>query len=196
LFSWYYRPYLATRNGALDLSELSPLGGGVFDLRGITFAAWALAAFAIGALAGMFIRRVVPAIVATLAAYTVLALVAANLLRRHYLSPLHSHSLNVPGSVWIMSQYWTKADAFAFHSWRDAPPALLQACASPARGPLGKGSLSTLAQCFAQRGYTQLTSYQPAGRFWSFQWIEGGWLVALSALLIAATVWLVHRRAA
>jgi hypothetical protein len=37
---------------------------------------------------------------------------------------------------------------------------------------------------------------QPASRFWPFQWIEGGWLLALSALLIAATIWLVRRRAA
>jgi len=36
----------------------------------------------------------------------------------------------------------------------------------------------------------------PAGRFWAFQFIEGGWLLALSVLLIAATVWLVHRRTA
>ena len=47
-----------------------------------------------------------------------------------------------------------------------------------------------------QHGYTRLTSYQPANRFWPFQWIEGGWLLALSVLLIAATVWLVRRRAA
>jgi hypothetical protein len=33
-------------------------------------------------------------------------------------------------------------------------------------------------------------------RFWAFQWIEGGWLLALSVLLIAVTVWLVRRRAA
>jgi hypothetical protein len=32
-------------------------------------------------------------------------------------------------------------------------------------------------------------------RVWPFQWIEGGWLLALSALLTAATVWLVRRRA-
>jgi hypothetical protein len=37
---------------------------------------------------------------------------------------------------------------------------------------------------------------QPGSRFWLFQWIEGGWLLALSLLLIAATVWLVRRRAA
>ena len=47
-----------------------------------------------------------------------------------------------------------------------------------------------------QHGYTLWTSYQPVSRFWPFQWIEGGWLLALSVLLIAATVWLVRRRAA
>ena len=31
---------------------------------------------------------------------------------------------------------------------------------------------------------------------WPFQWIESGWLVALSLILIAATIWLVRRRAA
>jgi len=47
-----------------------------------------------------------------------------------------------------------------------------------------------------QHGYSQWTSYQPASRFWTFQWIEAGWLLGLSLLLISATVWLVHRRAA
>jgi hypothetical protein len=196
LLSWYYRPYFAARNGALDLNQLTPFGGGVFDLRGISFAAWTLAAFAIGVLAGMLIRRVVPAIVATLAAYTGLALLAANLLRQHYLPPVHTTSLTVPGSAWIQSQWWARGGTFAFHSWRDAPHTLIQSCTPSAQGPFGKGSLISLGQCFAQHGYTQLTSYQPVSRFWAFQGIEGGWLLALSAVLIAAAVWLVHRRAA
>ena len=37
---------------------------------------------------------------------------------------------------------------------------------------------------------------QPASQFWPFQWIEGGWLLALSALLVATTIWLVRPRAA
>jgi hypothetical protein len=51
------------------------------------------------------------------------------------------------------------------------------------------------AQYLTQHGYTQWTRYQPGSRFWPFQWIESGWLLALSVLLIAATVWLVSRRA-
>jgi hypothetical protein len=84
---------------------------------------------------------------------------------------------------------------FAFASWRDAPNDLLQQCRVLQMGALGKPSKATLAQCFAQHGYTQLTRYRPASRFWAFQGIEGGWLLALSALPIAITVRLARRRA-
>ena len=47
----------------------------VFDTRPIVFADWTLVAFAIGALAGMLIRRIVPAMATTLAVYTGLAIV-------------------------------------------------------------------------------------------------------------------------
>ena len=106
LFSWYYRPYFAAANQSLSLSESSPLAPGLFDLHGVAFVAWALAAFAIGGLAGMLIRRVVPAIVAALVPYTGLALAAGSLLREHYLSPVVTSKLCVPGSAWILSQQW------------------------------------------------------------------------------------------
>ena len=201
LFSWYYQPYFATGNQSLSLSEASPLAPGLFDLRGVSFAAWTLVAFAIGGLAGLLIRRVVPAIVATLAVYMGLALAAGNFLRQHYLAPLATSTLNGagsangPGSAFVLSQWWTKGGRFEFHSWMDAPPNLIQACASRPTGG-GKSAPVALYQCFAQHGYTQLTSYQPASRFWPFQWIESGWLFALSVLLIAVTVWLVRRRVA
>ena len=88
LLSWYYQPYFNSGNQSLDLSEWTPLGPPLFDLRGVSFAAWTLAAFAIGALAGVLIRRVVPAIAATLAVYAGLALAAGGFLRQHYLTPL------------------------------------------------------------------------------------------------------------
>jgi hypothetical protein len=118
LVSWFYQPFLAP--GRL-YDPTSALPHWLFDLRGVAFVAWTLAAFAMGALAGMLIRRVVPAIVATLAGYTVLAVVVGDVLR---------------------------------------------------------------------------ADYQSAGHFWWVQGLEGGGLLALSVLLIAATVWRVHRRAA
>jgi hypothetical protein len=196
LLSWYYQPYFATANQNLGLSEASPFSAGLFTLRGVTFAAWTLAAFAIGALAGMLIRRVVPAIVATLAAYAGLAFAVGAFLREHYLTPLLTTNLNVPASARIISQWWTKGGKFAFAGF---PPDSLvnRFCPTGPTGPVGprgKPKVVSIAECLTPHGYTQWTSYQPASRFWPFQWIEGGWLLALSVLLIAATVWLVRRR--
>jgi hypothetical protein len=198
LVNWYYQPYFAAGNQNLSLTELTPFSPGLFDLRGIGFAAWTLAAFAIGALAGMLIRRVVPAIVATLVAYTALAFAAGGWLRQAYMTPVVTSNLNLPGSAWIISQWWTKGGRFAFAGW---PPERLLNRFCPHGppgpvGPFGKSKAVSIAECLTPHGYTQWTSYQPASRFWPFQWIEGGWLLALSVLLIAATVWLVRRRAA
>ncbi len=195
LLSWYYRPYLHPYFAGNSMSlttESSPLAGGLFDLRGVAFAAWTLAAFAIGGLAGIIVRRVVPAIVATLAAYTALAFATGMFLRQRYLTALLTSKLNVPASAWIISQRWTT---------RAGQPVSQSVLGKVLQegGPqlAGKGGVPKALgswQYLVQHGYRLWTTYQPAGRFWTFQWIEGGWLLALSALLIATNVWLVHRR--
>ena len=191
LCSWYYQPYSVA--GALNFSGWNPFGPGLFDLRGVGFAGWTLAAFAIGALAGMLIRRVVPAIAATLAVYAGLAVATGGFLRQHYLTPLLTSNPNVPGSAWIISQWWTKGGHLVSQSVLSQ---VLQQEAPPLAGKGGVPQSPDVTQYLNQHGYTQWTSYQPVSRFWPFQWIEGGWLLALSVLLIAATVWLVRRRAA
>ena len=185
LYSWFNQPFFAA-------GYAIPFTTRVFDLREVAFAAWTLAAFAIGVLAGMLIRRVVPAIAATLAVYAGLAAATALYLRQHYMTPLLTTKLNLPGSAWIVSQWYTKGGKFAFgaHGFQLVHAAL---AVLPAQDG-ASGRLSP-AQCLTQHGYTAWTSYQPGSRFWPFQWIEGGWLLALSVLLIAATVWLVRRRA-
>ena len=199
VLSWYYQPYVAAQN-APNLAGASPLSAGLFDLRGVAFAAWTLAAFAIGALAGMLIRRIVPAIVTTLAAYAALALFTANVLRQHYMAPLIARNLHIPGSAWVMSEWWTKGGTFVFGS-RIPLYVLPQLCPSSFRAsPRGQGVISSGSAsptlCLLQHGYTEWAKYQPIGHFWPFQWIEGGWLLALSALLVTVTVLLVRHRAA
>ena len=184
LFSWYLRPFSAA-------GYAIPFATDVFDLREVAFAAWTLAAFAIGALAGMLIRRAVPAIAATLAAYAGLALATALYLRQHYMTPVTTSKLNLPGSAWVVSQWYTKGGKFAFPARGSQIVSVVSRLCPPR---IGNSGISP-AQCLTQHGYTQWASYQPGSRFWPFQWIEGGWLLALSVLLIAATVWLVRRRA-
>jgi hypothetical protein len=201
VLGWYFQPYFSTGNYALALNEMSPFNTGLFDLGRVTFAAWTLAAFSIGALAGMLIRRVVPAIATTLAVYAGLAFAAGGFLREHYLTPLLTASLNLPGSAWVLSQWWTKGGVtlsqatmvqvmdpiFARH---------IPAVPSDDVHLFKQQALASTMQYLTQHGYMYWTRYQPGSRFWPFQWIEGGWLLALSVLLIATTVWLVRRRAA
>jgi hypothetical protein len=194
LLSWYYQPYFPARNSSLGLSEASPLAPVLFDLHGVTFAAWTLAAFAIGALAGMLIRRVVPAIGATLVAYTGLALLAGMYLRRHYAAPVVTTKLSLPSSAWITSQPWRDGSGHVV-----SQGALSQVLRAGPPSLAGKGGVPQALDVWLyleHHGFTRWTSYQPAGRFWSFQWIETGWLFALSALLIGVTVWMVRRPAA
>jgi hypothetical protein len=196
LLSWYFQSYFAAGNQSLALRELTPFTAALFNLHGVTFAAWTLAAFAIGCLAGMLLRRVVPAIVATLVSYAGLAFAAGLFLRQHYLAPLVTSTPNVPDNAWILSQWSTKGGRFAFGG--NPPDSLLtRFCPSLPPDPgQYKPSSGDFAQCLARHGYTQWTSYQPATRLAPFLWIEGGWLLALSLLLIAATGWLAFRRAA
>ena len=183
LFSWYSQPFFAA-------GYTIPFATRLFDLLGVAFAAWTLAAFAIGALAGMLIRRVVPAIAATLAVYAGLAFATALWLRQHYMTPLFTHSLNPPSTAWLVNQWYTKGGKFAFAAHGSGIfHAVRHFCPPP-------NSTLSPEQCLAPHGYTVWTSYQPGSRFWTFQWIEAGWLLALSAVLIAVAVWLVRRRAA
>jgi ABC-2 family transporter protein len=194
LLDWYYQPYFAASNQNLSLSGAPSLAPTLFDLRGITFAAWTLTAFAIGVLAGILIRRVVPAIAATLAVYAGIAFATALYLRPDYLAPLVTSAQNVPSSASVIGQWGTRNGHFAFAG--QPPLSLLdQYCSAPAHAThVSKTAIIT--QCLSRHGYRWWTSYQPASRFWTFQWVESGWLLVFSALLILATIWLVRRRTA
>jgi hypothetical protein len=214
LFSWCYEPIIGVPQG------LSPLMSITFDLRGVAFAGWTLAAFAIGALAGILIRRVVPALAATLAAWSGLAVVTGVYLRQHYETPLVTSDFKLPSAAWVISQPWTlhgkpvslsivnqvlhKIGAVEFAPGLFGTPPQGGGQTSSQFGqtssqgqPAGStsGNVNT-AQYLLHHGFAQVTSYQPASRFWPFQWIEGGWLLVLSLLLLTAAVWLVRRRAA
>ncbi len=198
LFSWYYQPYFPAGNQASytgnSIATSSPFAPGLFDVRGVSFAAWTLAAFAIGILAGVLIRRVVPAVVATLVAYAGLAFVTGGFLRQHYLAPLVTSKLNIPASAWVITQQWlTKSGRPVSTSVLGR--VLQEGAPSQIAGKGGVPQSLSAWQYLVQHGYTELTTYQPASRFWPFQWIEGGGLLALSVLLLAVAVWLVRRRA-
>ncbi len=200
LFSWYYQPLLTDGYSI-------PLDPKLFGARGVAFAAWTLTAFAIGALAGMLLRRVVPAIAVTLAVCVALSFAAGLYLRPHYMTPLTGRNLaSAPASAWVLNGWWTKGGTTVSQAainqietplFRQAVTATVPKNVNRDDVKFYKGLANSQVQDYLVRhGYTHWISYQPVSRFWPFQWIEGGWLLALAALLIGATVWRVRRRAA
>jgi hypothetical protein len=120
-------------------------------------------------------------------------------LRRHYEAPLVTTNPHFSAPAWVLSRVWTRGGQPASLSMinQTLRPIDVQAV-TPGQfqpGPAARAGIDPV-NYLAQHGFTQLTTYQPDSRFWPFQWIEGGWLLALSLLLITATVWLVRRRAA
>jgi hypothetical protein len=194
LFSWYYQPIIGAGGG-----NSPPLSPTIFDLRGVALPAWTLAAFAIGALAGILIRRVIPAIFATVAVWVALAFLAGAYLRPHYEPALVTHTANSPAGALVINQGLFRGGKPASLDMINQTlhavdlQALTPTLFHP--GPSTPPNFEDPVQYLIQHGYTQLTTYQPASRFWPFQWIEGSWLLALSLLLIATTVWRVRRRA-
>jgi hypothetical protein len=199
LFAWFFRPFL------IQQPFLTPLSGGVFSTRPVAFAAWTLVAFTIGACAGMLIRRIVPAIAVTLGVYTGLQLLAWLFLRVRYpVSVVTSNSalFNNAGGGSNSAASGTANTPLTLSTWytgRGGGPASQSAVNQvlaefPQNGP--PKTSGTLAQALAQHGITEWWRYIPVSKFWPMQFIEGGWLLVLSALLMAATVWLVRHRAA
>ena len=161
--------------------------------------AGACATYAVAVLAGLLWRRVLPALATAVLATFGLAF-AASKLRLHYLPPLKTSSLAyVPGSQTI-SQWWEKAGIRASTAELNAVlrAGHVQQIQNNGGGKItataGPGQGTDPFTYLLHHGYTQWTSYQPASRYWTFQWIEFGWLTAVALLLLATTLLLLRHR--
>jgi hypothetical protein len=195
LFSWYYQPIVDV-GGDSDSSLLAPT---IFDVHPVALAAWTLAAFAIGALTGILIRRVIPALFATLAIWAALAFLTGAFLRPHYQAPVVTSTTVTPRSTLVINEWWTLHGAPASLDMlnRTLRPVDVQALTLQdfQPGPATPPSVGDPVQYLIRHGYVQHTSYQPASRFWTWQLLEGSWLLALSLALITTTILHVRHRA-
>jgi|HubBroStandDraft_1064217.scaffolds.fasta_scaffold47760_2 hypothetical protein len=189
MYNWFFRPFLAQQG-------LTDLDASVFITHGIAFAAWTLVAFIIGAFLGMLIRRILPAMAATLGTYLGLYALTWLVLRKHYLPALvTSHVSTGFSGRGPASAPWVLGASYTGPGGKPARMTLVsniiaqfqQVHGGPSDGPV---------PALAQHGITQWWTYIPVSRFWPMQFVEAGWLLALCLILIMATVWLVRRRAA
>ncbi len=169
LFGWWYRPF-------------RPLLGPMPEIEGVVFAARVLFGFTAGVLVGKLLRRTVPAIAATMAAWFAVVLPVALLVRPHILAPL-------VGRVDMASKFSTETTLSQW--WVDPAGHRLNTAAFNA---IARAHATDPSAWLARHHYVLWESYQPASRFWTFQIVEAAGMVALAAALAGLTVWLVRRR--
>ncbi len=190
LFSWFFQPFLFTE-------QMNRLTETVFDTSGIVFPAFALVSFAIGAFLGMLLRRVIPALAATLGVYLAIRLVAWGVRKYYPVAVVTSNSTifgqfqtpSLPGYPWILS------------TWVTGPggkPVSQSVASRLLNGPGWStgGSVAPSAAGSVPPGYTEWNRWIPLSHYWPMQFIEAGWLLVLAVALMAGTVWLVRHRAA
>jgi hypothetical protein len=155
-------------------------GGIAFDFTGPVLPAAALLALALGILAGALTRRTVFAIFLTIVLFLAIRLPVEALWRPNFIP-----SMTLTWPVWqatepISAQDWT-IDRHVIDG--QGNPAFAPACAEP------------YPQCPEAKGFRVRVVYQPADRFWTFQWIETGIYLGFTVLALGATFWLVRRLA-
>ena len=179
LLSWYIGPFVQS-----GFTGRFPMQ--LFGTMGTDFAAWTLFSFALAAFAGVLLRRTVTAMAVSLVALTTADVATMLSLRQHEVA-----AVVVTGAEPAGPGNWVVGNWFTTTSGLPVSPGTVSAAF--ARLPFGETPTTSM---LAGHHWLQWWSYQPASRWWEFQLIEGGWLLAASVLLIAAAVLLVRRRPA
>jgi len=200
LVTWWSGP----RN-TVALNQFNP---GTFDVQGIMPAAYSLFAMALGIAAGTLIRRVLPALGVTLGVFFAVRLMIMGWVRQHYMTAITSTfnvSQNViappKGAIWMLGQGIRGPNGPLVIPPGGGPGQIVGNGFPVADIPaachayFSQGSASRqLFSCLTSHGYSQYISYQPAARYWPFQFIEAGIFVALAAALIAVAFAVINRR--
>jgi hypothetical protein len=146
----------------------------IYDYEGLVPTAYILCGFGFAVLAGLLIRRSIPAMIAAFVPWLAIRLSVEFLLRPHFLAPVTVACSATPSGC--------SGHGNGGYGLNAIPPAtghIGDWVLNPSAGPSGN-----------------LISYQPADRFWAFQGIEAGLFVLLAAAALGTAIWLLHRRAA
>jgi ABC-2 family transporter protein len=162
------------------------IGPSAFDIEGVVVPAYALFALALGVLAGLVFRRTVAAMTATLVAFGATRFLVLQFVRPHFMAPLHRviAATATSGSAggWVLDNTLVDGGGHQISPGREE----LAVIHAQQAGIDPHTYIVTL-------GWRRIVSYQPAGRFWTFQLLEAGLFAGLAVALVLVTLWLVRR---
>jgi ABC-type transport system involved in multi-copper enzyme maturation permease subunit len=169
----------STRNATVE----SRFGGLQFDIQGIAPVGYTLFASALGLTAGIVWRRTLPAMATTVGGFLAARMIIELFVRPHYMSP-------------VVKLYPLKQiDPIPVGSLSISTDLLRNG--HVVNGPIQvqcDGTREQMNACMDRLGYHVQATYQPAGRYWTFQWIEFGIFAGLTALLVIGGLVVLRRR--
>ncbi|MFJ2258594.1 transporter [Streptomyces sp. NPDC087844] len=169
----------------------------VFGGRGIVPIGYAAFAFILGVTLGVLIRRTVPAMAATLAAYAAVQIAVPLWVRPHLASSVDATlSFTEAKPVNIGIDAVRKVDFGQPGAWILSEQTV-NVSGQPAALPasfIDCPSMSDCATALTKAGYRQQVTYQPAGNFWTLQWAETGLYLGLALALTGFCAWWIRRR--
>jgi hypothetical protein len=172
----------STRNATLE----SRFGGLQFDIQGIVPIAFSVFAAALGLLAGALWRRALPAMATTIGGFVGVRLLVELYARPHYMSPVTKLSGMAVRDGGPLGSWMVSTDLTLNGRIITGPVNVPQSCVATT-------SRAAMDSCMQGLGYRTRTTYQPAGRYWTFQFIEAGIFVGLAVLLVAVAVIVLRR---
>jgi hypothetical protein len=168
-----------------------------FDIHGITPLGYAAFAFILGVTAGALIRRTIPAMALTLVIFAAVQ-VAFPLWIRPDLAPPRRATISV-ASMGHLAGGLTDPSGSTFTLVATSLPGQpgawilssgpINAAGEPvsttpaACTTLSSSRFSAFPDCLASHGIREAIAYQPASRYWPFQWTETGIYLALALTL-------------
>jgi hypothetical protein len=159
-----------------------PLRWVTFDVVGIVPIAYAAFALALGIAAGALSGKTLPAILVTIVGYSPLQLgVAYGLRAYHFIAPINATGFSVP----VAPDDWILADG------------MVDGAGHPVDGRTIENTCTSspsFAQCVHDHGWVQHIIYHPEAHFWSLQYAESVFFIALAVVLLAVTFVVVRRR--
>ncbi|MEV4624650.1 ABC transporter permease [Asanoa sp. NPDC049573] len=176
----------------------------VFGARDVVPIGHAVFAFALGVTVGLVVRRTLPAMALTLAAVAAMQVVVPTTVRAHYATPAETSMAltlapETPHSIFITDDTLEVSMPVTLPGDWITSIRAVDAAGQPFTGPAPQiciSPTSSMADCDAAVNalhLRQLVSYQPADRYWTFQWYETAIYFVLALALAAFSVARVRR---
>lgn len=184
---------------ALSVNQFDPV---IFGARGIVPIGYAAFAFALGVSAGVLTRRIVPAMAITLAIFAAVQTIMPFWIRPRLIPPVHTTVPLTAAALNVATSVLTHSNGTLTVGIVTLPGAWILST-SPAVNPAGHvlhnlGQACTAVKdrnaCLARLNLRIPVTYQPASRYWAFQWYETAIFLAAALALAGFCFWWTRQR--